>query len=77
MSVDDVASDGDICQALPGSSGCRGGSESAPSCRIGSGTRSTGSATICTRTPSQGLTLVHFSAQPEPFLTPKHTQNTA
>jgi len=24
----------------------------------------------------QGLTLVHFSAQPEPFLTQKHTSNT-
>jgi len=25
---------------------------------------------------NQGLTLVHFSAQPEPFLTQKHTLNT-
>ena len=27
-------------------------------------------------TAEQGLTLVHFSAQPEPFLTQKHTLNT-
>jgi len=27
-------------------------------------------------TRGQGLTLVHFSAQPEPFLSPKKTRNT-
>jgi len=33
-------------------------------------------ANVVVRACLQGLTLVHFLAQPEPFLTQKHTPNT-